>query len=254
METQKKMKNRILEKLKEVEREHNVRVLFAVESGSRAWGFASPDSDYDIRFVYMRPKESYLSLWESKDTIQFMTEDDLDGSGWDLRKATKLMAKTNASFLGWLFSPIVYLDRENTLKEMKALAVNNFNPVAGFYHYHSMNKGFDDLLDTEDMTLKSYFYAIRTALSANWILKEGSVPPVKFRGLYSLVSKEEEQLLDALIAVKAKAKEAYKMDVVQKLIALAKRVVQENNDKRNEVGSAPADANAFDAFFIKQVT
>ncbi len=248
------MKNRILEKLKEVEREHNVRVLFAVESGSRAWGFASPDSDYDVRFVYMQSKESYLSLWESKDTIEFMTDDDLDGSGWDLRKATKLMAKTNASFLGWLFSPIVYLDRGNTLAEMKELAMVNFNPVAGFYHFHSMNKGFDDLLDTENMTLKSYFYAIRTALCANWILKEERVAPVNFRELYSLVSEKEKQLLDALIAVKATAKEAHKMTVDPRLIALAKRVVKENNEKRNEVGSVKVNLKAFDTFFINQVT
>ncbi|XOV66321.1 MAG: DNA polymerase beta superfamily protein [Fluviicola sp.] len=248
------MKNKILQKLKEVEREHNVCVLFAVESGSRAWGFASPDSDYDIRFVYVRPKEAYLSLWESRDTIQFMTEDDLDGSGWDLRKATKLLAKTNASFLGWLFSPIVYLDREDTLEEMKQLARENFNPVAGFYHYHSMNKGFDELLDTEDMTLKSYFYAIRTALCANWIVLNESVPPVAFRELYSLVSEGEAQLLDALIMVKAEAKEKHKISVDPKLIALAKRVVLENNEKQNEVGSRKVDVKAFDSFFIKQVS
>lgn len=248
------MKNKIIEKLKAVEREHNVRVLFAVESGSRAWGFASPDSDYDIRFVYLRPKETYLSLWESKDTIQFITEDDLDGSGWDLRKATKLLAKTNASFLGWLFSPTVYLDREGVLEEMKQLALENFNPVAGFFHYHNMNKGFDELLDTEAMTLKSYFYAIRTALCANWILKNESVPPVKFQELYGLVLEEEAHNLNALIAMKAVAKQQEKLPVDPILIALAKRVVEENNEKRNELKSTKADAKAFDAFFIKRVS
>lgn len=248
------MRENILNKLKAVEREHNVHVLFAVESGSRAWGFASPDSDYDIRFVYVRPKETYLSLWESKDTIQFMTADDLDGSGWDLRKAIKLLAKSNASLLGWLFSPIVYLDRENALTEMRELAKNNFNPVAGFYHYHSMNKGFDELLETEDMTLKSYFYAIRTGLCANWILKNESIPPVAFRDLYTLVANEESRLLDALITVKAEAKERHKMAVDPKLIALAKRVVGENNAKQKDVGHKKADVKAFDTYFINQVS
>lgn len=101
------MKTQILKKLKEIEESKQVEILFAVESGSRAWGFPSPDSDYDIRFVYKHSKDWYLNLWEQKDTIEFMTEDDLDGSGWDVRKALKLLAKSNASFTDWLFSPIV---------------------------------------------------------------------------------------------------------------------------------------------------
>lgn len=144
------MKDRIVNKLREVEKENNIEILFAVESGSRAWGFASPDSDYDIRFVYRKKKEEYLSLWESKDTIEFMTEDDLDGSGWDLKKATTLLAKSNASFLGWLFSPIIYIDNGKTLIAMKALATENFIPVSGFYHYHSMNKGFYEKIRMEN--------------------------------------------------------------------------------------------------------
>ena len=91
------MKTKILEKLASLEREHDIEILFAVESGSRAWGFASPDSDYDIRFVYKHKKDWYLNLWEQKDTIQFLTDNDLlDGSGWDVRKALRLIAKSNA--------------------------------------------------------------------------------------------------------------------------------------------------------------
>ena len=112
------MKTKILEKLKAIEREKNIEILFAVESGSRAWGFASPDSDYDIRFVYKHKKDWYLNLWETKDTIEFMTEEDLDGSGWDIRKALKLLAKSNASFTGWLFSPIVYRAESSFLEEI----------------------------------------------------------------------------------------------------------------------------------------
>jgi predicted nucleotidyltransferase len=248
------MNKRILEKLTEIEREKNVRILFAVESGSRAWGFASPDSDYDIRFVYKRDRDSYLSLWESKDTISFMTEDDLDGSGWDLRKALKLLAKSNASFLGWLFSPIVYVDRDGVLDELKNLANENFNPVSGFYHYHSMNKGFDELLGSDQMTLKSYFYAMRTALCANWILKNESVPPVEFRKLYSLVDPADAQLLDELIVVKSKAAEKAKESVDDKLLALAKNVVSENNEQRNNVKNRKAKLEEFNHFFIKHVS
>ena len=114
------MKTKIRNKLSEIERDKNIEILFAVESGSRAWGFASPDSDYDIRFVYKHKKEWYLNLWEQKDSIQFMTDNDLlDGSGWDVRKALRLLAKSNASFTGWLFSPIVYRADNAFLNEMK---------------------------------------------------------------------------------------------------------------------------------------
>ena len=93
------MKNKILEKLKAIETEKGVEILYACESGSRAWGFASPDSDYDIRFIYKHDLDYYLSLWEQTDVIEFMTEDDLDGSGWDLRKTVELLAKSNAPLL-----------------------------------------------------------------------------------------------------------------------------------------------------------
>jgi predicted nucleotidyltransferase len=247
------MKTRILEKLQEVEQNNNIEILFAVESGSRAWGFASPDSDYDIRFVYRRGKNHYLSLWESKDTLQFMTEDELDGSGWDLRKALRLLAKSNASFLGWLFSPIIYIDKEGVLEELKTLAKSNFNPVAGFYHYHSMNKGFDELLGSDEMTLKNFFYAIRTALCAKWIRDNETVPPVLFKELYSLVGDEDQKLLDALIALKGEREEKGKEDVDERLISLAKEIVTENNLRKGDVQNRSADLEAFDSLFLTLV-
>ncbi len=247
------MKTRIREKLREIEALHGVEILFAVESGSRAWGFASPDSDYDVRFVYRRQREQYLSLWETRDTISFMTEDDLDGSGWDLKKALTLLAKSNGSLHNRLFSPIVYLDREGVLEEMKRLANAHFNPVAGFYHYASMNKGFTELLHSEDLTLKAYFYAIRTALCANWIVRFQTVPPVEFRGLYALLKEEEAELLDALIARKAKEKEKSREKVDERLLALALRVVEENAAEKDRLQSRKANPAAFDELFLNCV-
>ena len=116
------MKTRILEKLQEIERENEVEILFAVESGSRAWGLESPDSDYDVRFVYKHKHEWYLNIWESKDTIEESTEEGLDIVGWDLKKSLQLLAKSNGSFLGWLFSPIVYRADILFLEEMKKVS------------------------------------------------------------------------------------------------------------------------------------
>lgn len=246
------MKTRILEKLTEIERDRNIEILFAVESGSRAWGFASPDSDYDIRFVYKHKTEWYLNLWEQRDTIQFMTEDELDGSGWDIKKALKLLSKSNASLLGWLFSPIVYRSYGTFLEEMKAVAIDNFNPVSGFFHYHSMSKGFEETLGSEEMTLKSYFYAIRTALCANWIYKNESIPPVEFRELYSLLDENSCLLLDDLILLKSKHIEKSDEPIDKRLIDLVKKIIAENNEVKKELKNVKPNPEDFNELFLKQ--
>lgn len=248
------MKDQILNKLREIEVERNVEILFAVESGSRAWGFESPDSDYDIRFVYKRERDHYLSLWQSKDTIQFMTEDDLDGSGWDLKKASVLLAKSNASFLGWLFSPIIYMNNGNTLEKMKKLAQENFNPVSGFYHFHSMNKGFYEQLESGDIGIKAFFYATRTALCANWILHKGSVPPVYFRDLYELIDTENANRLDQLIEQKSKTGESEKVNLDNRVVQLVKNIVEENEAKRDTLETKKPSYKAFDEFFINALS
>ncbi len=101
----------IRQRLEKVERENHVRILLAVESGSRAWGFASPDSDWDVRFIYVHPVEWYLKVEPGRDVIEEMDNDGFDASGWELRKALQLFRKTNPSLLEWLRSPIKYMDR-----------------------------------------------------------------------------------------------------------------------------------------------
>jgi predicted nucleotidyltransferase len=128
------MKDKILKKLKEIEIEKGVEILYAVESVSRAWGFASPDSDYDIRFIYKHDIDYYLSLWEQTDVIKFMTEDYLDGSGWNLPKSVKLLAKSNASLLEWIFSPVVYYENEAFMTQIRTLAKECFSPIACLHH------------------------------------------------------------------------------------------------------------------------
>jgi len=247
------MEKEILKKLREIEIEKDIEILFAVESGSRAWGFESPDSDYDIRFVYKHKREWYLNLWEQKDTIEFMTDLELDGSGWDIRKALKLLSKSNASFLGWLFSPVVYRGDKLLIEELRQLAINNFNPVSGFYHYNSMNKGFEKTLGTKEMTLKSFFYTIRTALCANWICKRGTVPPVYFKELYPLIDKKYHSKLDSLILEKSKLIEKSTAPVSDDLVALVREVIKENNVIKSDLKPSAAFYEDFNTFFIKTV-
>jgi predicted nucleotidyltransferase len=248
------MKTKILELLSQLEKQYDIEILFAVESGSRAWGFESPDSDYDIRFVYKHSKGWYLNLWEQKDTIQFMTEDDLDGVGWDLRKAMKLLAKSNASFLGWLFSPMIYRANMAFLEDLKALAQENFNPVSGFYHYHSMNKGFNELLDTKDMTLKSYFYALRTALCAHWIAEKGTIPPVLFTDLYPLIDNKYQEKLNELIVLKSQEDEKSQAAIDPVLIALAKRIVAKNETAKGQLTHRQTQPELINNLFLKTIS
>ncbi len=247
------MEKRILEYLSQVEKENNIEILFAVESGSRAWGFASPDSDYDIRFVYKHKKNWYLNLWETKDTIEFMTEDELDGSGWDIRKALRLLAKSNASFTGWLFSPIVYRANDEFLNELRNLAETNFNPISGFHHFHAMNKGFEETLGTDKMTLKSFFYTIRTALCTNWIAKKETIPPVYFKEMYELVEQSYHSKIDELIQLKGKRIEKSKEHVNEELITLVRNIIVENNSLKNNLVNKKANQEAFNNFFLKYV-
>src|SRR5690606_34964598 len=135
------MKEKIINYLKQVETEYNIEILLACETGSRAWGFPSPDSDYDVRFIYRHPKDWYLSLNEKKDTIEKMYENnEFDLSGWDLKKSLNLLLKSNAALLERIQSPIVYLSDENFLFELNELTKNTYSKIATMHHYLSMSE------------------------------------------------------------------------------------------------------------------
>ena len=203
------MKKNIVNKLKQIELEKGVEILYAVESGSRAWGFASPDSDYDIRFIYKHDLDYYLSLWEQTDIIEFMTEDDLDSSGWDLRKTVKLLAKSNAPLLEWIYSPVVYYENEAFMNQMRALAKDCFSPVACLHHYLGTTKNFMDVCEQEEVKLKSYFYALRTALAGKWIIENNTFPPVAFMDLLPIAPQNIQEKIKELMQIKANQDESY---------------------------------------------
>lgn len=203
------MKEKILNKLKEIELQKGVEILYAVESGSRAWGFASPDSDYDVRFIYKHDLDYYLSLWEQTDVIEFMTEDDLDGSGWDLQKTLKLLAKSNAPLLEWIYSPVVYHENEAFMNQMRALAKDCFSPIACLHHYLGTTRNFMDVCQAEEVKLKSYFYALRTALAGKWIIENNSFPPVDFIELLPIAPQNIQEKVKQLMEIKANQDEKY---------------------------------------------
>ena len=157
--------------------------MLAVESGSRAWGFASPDSDYDVRFIYKRDIKDYLKLNLYKDTLEYPVDDVLDISGWDLSKALKLMYSCNPSLCEWLSSPIVYIETDSA-RELRSLMYSYLDCSKLLHHYLSMaRKNYTTYLTKETVRAKKYFYVLRPILCCKWLLEYGSVPPMEFATL-----------------------------------------------------------------------
>ncbi|NUO09780.1 MAG: nucleotidyltransferase domain-containing protein [Candidatus Brocadia sp.] len=178
------MKEEIITRLNNVETKERVKILYACESGSRAWGFPSANSDYDVRFLYLHPKEWYLSidLELKQDVIERPINDQIDLSGWDLRKALRLFRKSNPPLMEWLGSPIVYWDKYSTATQMRQLADTYYSPKACMYHYLHMARGnYREYLKGEQVWTKKYFYVLRPILASNWLEREWGIVPTDFR-------------------------------------------------------------------------
>jgi len=197
---------RVRDALAQVEAERNVRVLFACESGSRAWGFASRDSDYDVRFLYVHPRDWYLSVEDRRDVIERPLNDDLDVSGWELRKALRLLRKSNPPLLEWLKSPLVYRHDPVFAAEFGALANAFYSPRRCFAHYLHMAfgnwRGY--LRGREQVSLKKYLYVFRPLLACRWIARGLGQAPMLFAELVegALEETDVRAALDALVARK----------------------------------------------------
>ncbi len=185
----------ILDNLDHIEQQHQVRILYAVESGSRAWGFASRDSDYDVRFIYVHSLDWYLSIRDKRDVIERPISDLLDVSGWELRKALSLFRKSNPPLLEWLNSPIVYRERTKAIEAMRGLLVTHFSPRRCMLHYLHMAKGnYREYLKGDAVRVKKYFYVLRPVLACMWMERHSTMPPTEFDRLFA-----DAQLEPALI-------------------------------------------------------
>lgn len=177
------MEQTIVRKLREIEEKEHVRILLAVESGSRAWGFPSIDSDYDVRFIYIRQKEDYLRLEKIRDVIELPLDDILDINGWDLQKTLRLFRKSNPTLFEWFSSPIVYMETPFA-ETFRAMMGNYFSTKRSLYHYiHMAEKNRREYLDDDMVKIKKYFYVLRPVLACRWILEKKTPPPMLFSEL-----------------------------------------------------------------------
>lgn len=242
-------------KLKEIEKQEHVTILHAVESGSRAWGFASPDSDYDVRFIYRRGQNYYLGLQPKQDFIDWALDETLDINGWDLSKTLQHFHKSNATLFEWANSPVVY----HTTPEWAQIydtAQKYFSCKSAMYHYYgTARKNYHEHLTGPLVKYKKYFYVLRPILACGWIEKKACPPPVLFDKLAGEVLEDDmKTAVNRLLEMKKQMSESEKPPridqlnaYIEKQLAYYKRSIEAMPDDRT------ADWEALNRLFIHTI-
>jgi len=246
-----KVFNSVQQELRRIEQAYDVRVLYACESGSRAWGFASQDSDYDVRFLYVHSREWYLSIEDRRDVIEEPISDSLDISGWELRKTLRLLRKSNPPLLEWLKSPVVYAVDEPFLADFKQLAEEYYSPSRCFQHYLHMAFGnARDYLKHDQVWFKKYLYVLRPLLACRWIERNMGQVPMLFDELVAGIV-EDSEVRAAIGSLLARKKAGEELDRGPKDPVLSAYIDAELASLENipaEDEPAP-DADALNHFF-----
>lgn len=231
----------ILEKLLDIEIAEDVKILHCVESGSRAWGFASPDSDYDVRFIYVRKPEFYLKLEKTSDVIEWQLDDIFDINGWDLQKAFRLLYKSNMALFEWNASPIVYKSSPEWLL-IREIMDKYFIVKMGLYHYLNMaERNYSEYLTADEVKLKKYFYTLRPILACRWINDKGTPPPILFSELVkSELDPDMCPIVNHLIDMKIHAPE---IEAVQPIDALNSYIEKSIREIRSGIESCETKRN-----------
>lgn len=212
----KEIRAEIMRRIKSAEQEHNVKILFAIESGSRAWGFASPNSDYDVRFIYAHPQDWYLDInvERKRDVIEYPIVDEIDINGWDIRKALMLFWKSNPTIVEWIQSPIVYVDDGIFAKQARALLPRIYTLEKGIYHYkHMANTNYRGYLRKETVPLKKYFYVLRPLLAIRWLEENKEPAPIEFGILRTMIS-DNKIVSDEIEMLLARKKVSLEKDII----------------------------------------
>ena len=248
MDISSKMQNVIEEELKEIEEKENVKIIYCVESGSRAWGFASPDSDYDVRFIYVRNKEDYLKLNKNRDVIEWS----LDINGWDIQKALRLLYKSNPTLFEWSMSPIVYKTTPQWEK-ISGIVSQYFLEKTGVYHYLSMAKGnYREYLKTDEVKLKKYFYVIRPILACKWILDKKTAPPMLFSELMNeCLDDELKPEINRLLEIKKQTSELGKGKRIDVINDYIEKELAEIEKKADIIENKYNDWEILDKIFLE---
>jgi predicted nucleotidyltransferase len=247
---------RIQSLLDRIEAERGIRILYACESGSRAWGFASPDSDYDIRFLFAHPEKAYLQVLSPCDTIDLpLLDGDLDAGGWDVRKALGLLGKSNGALVEWLHSPIIYRQTPGFLDRWRMTAREVFSPKHSVDHYRGLAKQMVfGKLHTDAVRAKDYLYALRAILAAEWVLDGRGIPPVPFAELLSVAPREVRDLVPELLEHKARTMEGERMARMPVLDAFLDRCLTDSAGRSALLNPPPDARSSLDRLFRRVIS
>jgi predicted nucleotidyltransferase len=247
------MKTEILNKLNAIEKEHSIEILYACESGSRGWEFASPDSDYDVRFIFIRPMESYLSIADADDCLSFPINDELDIYGWDIRKVLKLIAKSNTTPFEWLQSPIVYREKAGFRDELWEICQHYFNKRSNMHHYIGIAKGAMNTMTEGEITIKKLFYVLRPLLAAKWCMVKNSIAPMRIGPLMEVLPESMHAEVKELIKHKAGKNEGHVIAVSDRMESYIENELELCNNATFELEKNHFSIERLDVFFRKTV-
>lgn len=250
------MRTEIIENLKSLEKKENIKILYACESGSRAWGFPSADSDYDVRFIYVREKDWYLRVDDEfcRDVVEQPINDLLDISGWDLKKALTLLRKSNPPLIEWFSSPIIYFKNEEFTRCFKELIASHYSPRSCFYHYsHMANKNFREHLQGEIVRIKKYFYVLRPILAMQWIEQDRGVVPIEFEPLVNTLIQDGE-LKSAIVKLLDDKRLGFESDYLPRIEVISAFIESELARFQNmasQLNKQETDFTQLNPFFLK---
>ncbi len=224
------VEDKIQKHLDEIEKKYEISIIHAIESGSRSWGFASPDSDYDVRFIYVHKKDWYIQVFPKKDQIEIPISDELDMVGWDVSKVLRLASKGNSVVHEWIHTPIEYRRNSEIAPYLREKLTEAFNPCASYHHYRSLAKNaLNDLRNKEQIKLKWFFYLLRALLSALWIKQNNTMPSIEFDYLLNHLKLDDIIIKEVkeLIYIKSNLVESEFYETSPSLIAFVENHYQE---------------------------
>lgn len=247
------MEDKIKKYLTDLEKEKGIEILLACETGSRAWGFPSPDSDFDVRIIYKHHKDWYLSLTEEKDTIEcFYENNDIDISGWDLRKCLRLMWKSNPPLLERIQSPIIYHVDKEFLAGINSIAQKTYSRIATIHHYLSMaKKALDEVVSSNDYKLKRFFYALRASVACLWILEKEEIPPIEFGKMVNGLDLSDNltNRINELIELKSTISETYLHKGEHDLIKFMETCLEKADNESKNLPASKGQMSELNEFF-----
>lgn len=251
------MINEIKKELERLECQHDIKILYAVESGSRSWGFASTDSDWDVRYIYVHRLDWYLKIDDKKDNQEEMLPNDIDLAGWELKKTLRLFRKSNPPLLEWLRSPIVYLQQFSTADKLRELSGEFFNSKSCLHHYLHMAEGnFKAYLQKDKVRVKKYFYVLRPLLACDWIRQTDTMAPMEFQELLDsqVTDQKVKTEIQSLLSRKIAGEELNEAPKIQILNNFLEQKIQFYNDYVKSIGQpSQPDTQSLNALFKETI-